>query len=218
MITTLALSFQHLLIVVIIFVILGLPIYFIIKALKSSKKKEQLLSQIEINNLGSEEPPRREIAEEILKKLEKYGSISQKLNLLIYISVLLMLAFLSLLSSSKNIQGNSGVAEMFGAVIGAIIGFIILAALFTLMFNPIRRLYKRYLLFLTGSIDHIAFNKYKNSNKVWTIVFSIISVLLVNSIGMIISPIYSIFGIIVFILLMLPHYIFSSILKKVSTK
>ncbi|MEG2307669.1 hypothetical protein [Chryseobacterium sp.] len=148
MMTTLAISFQHLFIVLILLgLLVGLPTYFILKVQKSSKREKQLLSNIEINNIGAGEVFSLNLDADTEKKLEKYGSISQKLNLVIYISVLLMLAFLSLLSSSKNIQSNSGGAEMFGAIIGAIIAFIILAALFTLMFNPIRRLYKRYWMY-----------------------------------------------------------------------
>lgn len=214
--STLAISFQHLFIVLIILgLLVGLPTYLILKVQKSNKKEKQLLSNLEINDIGTEEQFSLNLDEATEKKLKKYGSISQKLNILIYISVLLMLAFLSLLSSSKNIQSNSEGAEMFGAIIGAITGFIILATLFTFMFNPIKRLYKRYLLFSTGSIDYITFTKYKSSSKLWTIIFSIISILLVNSIGMIISPMYSLLGVFVFILVMLPHYIFSSTLKKI---
>lgn len=218
MITTLAISFQHLFIVLIILgLLVGLPTYLILKAQKSNRKEEQLLSNLEINDIGTEEQFRLNLDEATEKKLKKYGSISQKLNLLIYISALLILAFLSLLSSSKNIQNNSGGAEMFVAVIGAVVAFIILGALFTLMFNPIKKLYKRYLLFSAGSIDYLTFTKFKKSNKIWTIIFSIISVLILNSIGYLISesPIYSLMGIGLFILVMLPHYIFSSNLKKI---
>jgi len=216
--TTLAISFQHLFIVLIILgLLVALPAYLILKVQKSNRKEEQLLSNLKINDIGTEEQFSLNLDEDTEKKLKKYGSISQKLNLLIYISALLILAFLSLISSSKNIQNNSGGAEMFGAVIGAIVAFIILGVPFTLMFNPIKKLYKRYLLFSTGSIDYLTFTKFKKSSKIWTVIFSIISVLILNSIGYLISesPIFSLLGIALFILLMLPHYIFSSNLKKI---
>ena len=203
MITTLAISFQHLFIVLIILgLLVGLPAYLILKVQKSNKEEKQLLSNFEINTIGDESITNGTVDEDLMKKIEKYGNISDKANLILYIITFIFLAVCSAISTVNNRTSYKldDTAYLLGTILGGTIRFLFYISIFTLMFNPIRRLYKRYRLFSNGSIDAVTFKKFKKRSKVWTIILSIICIPL--SLG--------IFG-----LLLIPHYIFSSNLKKI---
>jgi len=197
MITTLALSFQHLIILIIILGIPALLIYFLVKSRQQDKK---LILNGEISSIGAnntfsslDEPTRQ--------KLEKFGKMSEKTNLILFI---LTFVFLALFTTVYTINDRSTLeltdkAYLVGAILAGLTTFLFYISIFTLMFSPIRKLYKRYLMYNQGSIDNYTFKKFKSRSRTWTIILSIIFIPLS----------FGIFG-----LLMIPHYIFSSTLNK----
>ncbi|MEG1590586.1 hypothetical protein [Chryseobacterium sp.] len=198
MITTLALSFQHLIILIIILGIPALLVYFLVKSRQQDKK---LILNGEISNIGAKNTS-SSLDEPTRQKLEKFGKMSEKTNLILFILTFIFLALFTTLYTinSRSILEVTDGAYLVGAILAGLTTFLFYISIFTLMFNPIRKLYKRYLMYNQGSIDEYTFNKFKSRSKIWTIILSIICIPLS----------FGIFG-----LLMIPHYIFSSTLNKV---
>lgn len=201
MITTLAISFQHTLITLILLSILvGIPIFLIYSVRKSKKDETRLLSNRQIDTIGNEKLVFK-IDEDTKEKLEKYGVLSEKTNLILYILTFIFLAIYTTfyILNNRNQERLTDSVYLIGSVVAIIITFVFYIFIFTLLFNPIRRLYRRYLLFTQGIINAVTFKKYRNRSKTWTIILSVICIPLS----------FGIFG-----LLMIPHYIFSSNVNK----
>jgi hypothetical protein len=197
MITTLAFSFQHL---IIVFILIGVPALIIYLIAKSRNQENRITSNSSINSIGTDSTT-LSIDEETSVNLEKYGKMSEKSNLSLYILTFTFLLFYTMVytfNSRSNYDLNDG-AYLTGTILAGLITFGFYISIFTLLFNPIRRLYKRYLQFSEGSIDTIAFKKLKNRSRTSTIILSIICIPLS----------FGVFG-----LLMIPHYKFSSNLNK----
>ncbi|AZA82229.1 hypothetical protein C1637_09635 [Chryseobacterium lactis] len=199
MITTLTLSFQHL---VIVFIILGIPTLIIYLIIKSRNNDKKLMLTSEVNTIGTDNPTLN-IDEETNTNLEKYGKISEKSNLFLYILTFTFLLFFTMVYTI-NKRGNYDLTDgayLAGTILAGLITFGFYITIFTLLFNPIRKLYKRYLQFSEGTIDAPAFKKFKNRSRTNTVILSIICIPLS----------FGVFG-----LLMIPHYKFLSNLNKLT--
>lgn len=201
MITTLTLSFQHLKILLVLLVLLGIPVLIINSIIKSRNKENKLISNSNINSMGTDSTT-LSIDEETQVNLEKYGKMSEKSNLFIYIMTFSFLMFFTMVYTinSRDNYDLTDTAYLVGTILGGLITFGFYISIFTLLFNPIRRLYKRYLQFSEGTIDVITFKKFKSRSRTNTIILSIICIPLS----------FGVFG-----LLMIPHYKFSSNLNKI---
>lgn len=197
MTTTLALSFQHL---IIVFIILGVPTLIIYLIIKSRNQENKIISNSNINSIGSDNPTLA-IDEQISTNLDKYGKMSEKSNLFLYIMTFTFLMFITMVYTINNRSNYdlTDTAYLVGTILGGLITFGLYISIFTLLFNPIRRLYKRYLLFSQGTIDAQTFKKFKSRSRTSTIILSIICIPLS----------FGVFG-----LLMIPHYKFSANLNK----
>jgi hypothetical protein len=197
MTTTLALSFQHL---VIVFIILGVPTLIIYLIIKSRNNENKLILTSDINTIGADNPTLN-IDEETNVNLEKYGKMSEKANLFLYILTITFLLFFTMVYTINN-RGNYDLTDgayLAGTILAGLTTFGFYITIFTLLFNPIRRLYKRYVLFSQGTIDAPTFKKFKSRSRTSTIILTIICIPLS----------FGVFG-----LLMIPHYKFSSNLNK----
>lgn len=202
MITTLAISFQHTLItLILLFILLGIPIFLIYSARKSKKDENRFLSNSQIDTIGNEKLVFN-VDEKTKEKLEKYGGLSEKTNLILYILTFIFLAIYTTfyILNNRNQDRLTDNVYLIGSIVAIIITFVFYISIFTLLFNPIRRLYRRYLLFTQGTINAVTFKKYKNRSKTWTIILSVICIPLS----------FGIFG-----LLMIPHYIFLTSLNRI---
>jgi len=199
MITTLALSFQHL---IIVFIILGVPTLIIYLIIKSRSNDKKLIMTSDINTIGTDNQVLN-INEETSNNLEKYGKMSEKSNLFLYILTFTFLLFFTIvytINNRSNYDLTDG-AYLAGTILAGLTTFGFYITIFTLLFNPIRKLYKRYLQFSEGTIDISAFKKFKSRSRTSTIILSVICIPLS----------FGVFG-----LLMIPHYKFSSNLNKLT--
>lgn len=193
MITTLAVSYQHLITLVIILFIISLPIYFLVK---SKKNNDEKVSIDEINNLGSENL--RYFDERYKQKLERNGKISEKTNLITYILTVLFLIIYTIFYTLKNrsFENLNDSAYLVGTILAIIITSTFYISIFTLLFNPIRKLYKRFIQYNDGIVSNLTFKKYIKRSMMCSIILSVFTI--------------GIFG-----LFLIPHYIFLSDLKKI---
>lgn len=199
MITTLAISFQHILIVLIV---LSLPASLIYLLFKSRKNDDQLHSTSEIGSIGKMDVSQN-LNEQESEKLEKMGRTSEKTNLILYVFTCIFIFVISSanIASKRNIERFDDWAYLTGTIVAIVFASILNILIFTLLFNPLRKLNKRFLLFNDGRIDRGTFNKLRNRTKTHTIIVSVIGVPLT----------LGIFG-----LFLIPHYKFLSNLKKLN--
>lgn len=195
MITILAVSLHHFITFFIIIVIPVTGIYLMIKSRKNFKESSYIE---DIENIGKESPFITD--DKYKQKLKSIGAFSERVNLVTYVlfSLLLTIYTVIYILGNRDTDKLDDGAYLIGAIIAIITTLIFFITIFTLLFNPIKRLNKRYIQYTKGLIDKSKFKKSVSKSKVTSIILTVIS--------------FGILGI-----FLVPHFIFLSKLNKVQT-
>lgn len=189
--------------IIILLILIGIPAFYIFLIIKRNKKeKKQTLASA--NKIIHYDENIKNLQENndlmFITDITKSGKITKYSNLIVIIFVLLLLLFGAFLTVSKDASPNITQSDANMKLGVAIFITLFYSIIFYSIFQPVKKMYSRFLNYSKGKIHSTQFRKYLKTCTRNSMILSIFFVPLS-------------FGI--FAILMIPQYTLQSKLKKI---